>query len=694
MECHLAHLSRQERALVECLKEGTVFGPETHDRSHWPTVRAHVIRNVFRNMYKDVTPDSRGLRLRHVCVAGRLDLDEVEANIPLELDQCELFEGMTAARAKLASLRLLGLSIERNTTAEAVFNFESLHVEELDLTGTKLINRKGPALIADGLSVGSNAHFKKISVRGNSAEGAVRLRGAMIGGRLVLTGARLTNGIGPALYANGLTVRASAYLDKGFTAQGEGSEGAVRLRGATIEGWLSLKSARLIDETGPALVADRLTVASNAYFDKTFTAHGNSKDEGTIHLPGAKIGGKLVMTDARLANKSGSALVADRLTVASDAHFDKTFTADGCSKDEGTIHLQGARIGGKLVFRAAQLTNNCGPALYANGLTVASNAYLDEKFTARGAGPMGAVRMRGATIRGWFRLSAARLIGDAGPDLYVDGLTVEQNCYLDLLPPEGTPNSQTASVSTTKKRRVCRSEYAAVVLTGTNVGATLEISCRTLEMAQSAGGWDITGLTYRALEANTAQNWLDFLRQGPREYSPQPYQQFAAFARAQGEERLTQKILIAQRNDQLTRSRGHSELLTLRQKAGLLVLRLTVGYGYRTWLALVWLIGIVVVAVWLANFFGAAEREALFRPASPGAGGDDGPCRAIDLWILGLETIPLISMVPEVAADCTVADTRNGAIYLAVSIVLKLLAWALVTLFIAGYSNIVRKAGP
>ena len=40
-----------------------------------------------------------------------------------------------------------------------------------------------------------------------------------------------------------------------------------------------------------------------------------------------------------------------------------------------------------------------------------------------------------------------------------------------------------------------------------------------------------------------------------------------------------------------------------------------------------------------------------------------------------------------------ITDTAQGGFYLAVSILLKLLAWALVTLFAAGYTNIVRKPG-
>ncbi|MFE7629041.1 hypothetical protein [Kocuria sp. NPDC057446] len=798
-----AHLTSAELALVECMVKGTVFGPVTQSRVNLPVINARVIRDVLRGLYDDVVPDPKGLRLRCTRIAGRIDLDHLETRIPLELDQCEIPEGLTAVRARLASLRLNRASKERAASEEAVIHLEGLHVEALGLTRTHLVNEMGPALSADGLVVEADAEFKELSVRGRSSEGVVRLRGATVGGHLVLTGARLTNTSGPALYANMLTVKGSAYLDEDFFAQGNGPDGAVRLRGATVQGWLSLRNARLINETGPALVADRLTVASNAYLDKWFIARGNSRDEGTVQLTGATIGGQLLLTGARLSNESGSALVADRLTahanmyldvdfsargcgprgavrlrgaaikgwlslsrsmlinesgpalvansltVGSNAYFDRQFiargnstekgtvhlpgasiggkldmgaalitnksgralvadrlsvvanaylnerfTARGHSAEDGAVHLHGATIGGKLDMRAASITNTSGPALYANELTVVANAYLNAGFTAQGSGPKGAIRLRGATFQGWLDITDALITNEAGPVLSADGVTIKQNLYIGLVSGDEGRQQESVSRNITKARNKRRSDHAAVVLTGAEVGATLKISRSTLDAARTSGDWDITGLTYRTLEAETAQYWLDFLRYGTRDYSPQPYQEFASFARSQGEERLTQKILIAQRDDQLSPRPGHGGQLTDRQKAALWVLRLTVGYGYRTWRALAWLAGLVVVAVVTTHLFGASRWSALRRPDDSKPEAEWETCQEIDLWLLGLETIPLVPLLPVEADHCTIIDTPQGTIYLVVSMVLKILAWALVTLFIAGYSNIVRKPGP
>lgn len=111
-------------------------------------------------------------------------------------------------------------------------------------------------------------------------------------------------------------------------------------------------------------------------------------------------------------------------------------------------------------------------------------------------------------------------------------------------------------------------------------------------------------------------------------------------------------------------------------------------------MALVWLALLVLVAVGVTFAFGTIEAGALRQLEESKAGSSNGLCRPIDLWILGLATIPLIPLVSGDADKCDVTATPQGGAYIAVSILLKVLAWALVALFAVGYSNIVRKPGP
>ena len=72
----------------------------------------------------------------------------------------------------------------------------------------------------------------------------------------------------------------------------------------------------------------------------------------------------------------------------------------GTPDGNGAVRLIGGHIGGQLVLRGATITNVSGPALYADGLVVDSDAFLDGGFTATGSGADSAVRLTGVVIKG------------------------------------------------------------------------------------------------------------------------------------------------------------------------------------------------------------------------------------------------------------------------------------------------------
>ena len=80
--------------------------------------------------------------------------------------------------------------------------------------------------------------------RGSGPGGAVRLFSARIGGQLAFSGAVLRNESGPALVANRLQVDEEVFLRGGFEAVGAGDEGVVLdLTGARVGGVLALSPA-------------------------------------------------------------------------------------------------------------------------------------------------------------------------------------------------------------------------------------------------------------------------------------------------------------------------------------------------------------------------------------------------------------------------------------------------------------------
>ena len=123
--------------------------------------------------------------------------------------------------------------------------------------------------------------------------GAVRLAEAHIGGHLDCSGATIRNPSGPALQAGGaLQVAGRVFLCEGFTAHGVGELGTVRLVLARIGGQLDCSGATIRNPSGPALIASSLQTGSSVLLHGGFTADGDG-EQGVVRLIGARIGGQL-----------------------------------------------------------------------------------------------------------------------------------------------------------------------------------------------------------------------------------------------------------------------------------------------------------------------------------------------------------------------------------------------------------------
>jgi hypothetical protein len=289
------------------------------------------------------------------------------------------------------------------------------------LTGCRLEHPAEPPLAADrltcsvlaltGAAITGHTGADAVRLRG----GAVRLMGAHISGTLECDGASLHDDSGPALLADGLQVGQDVFLREGFTATGGGEDGAVRLTGAHIGGSLLCDGANLRNDSGPALVASRLQVGQTVFLRSGFTAIGAGK-RGAVRVISSHIGGDLNCTGAELRNDSGPALVADGLQVDQDVQCDR-LTADG-------EVVLGGHIGRLLSFDGATLNNRGGIALSSDGLRVDGTMFCRNGFTARGE-----VRFPGAQIGGRFFFDGAKLSNPGGHALVASRLTVGQDMF-------------------------------------------------------------------------------------------------------------------------------------------------------------------------------------------------------------------------------------------------------------------------
>ena len=307
-------LTPREREMVDAAAFGEVSGdladePYALDemRAWGPerTVRAEVLRHL---LLADEWPlDPGGVFLIGTKIAGELDLSQAQLRAAVSLRQC-LVDGAEVLLAHATASRIA--------------------VIECHL----------PGIGGDGLRATAG-----LAVRRSTVTGCVRLLNACLDETLDFAGTTITgrNEYGYALGADGITVRGSVFLDEGFSAAG-----AVRLLGADVS--LSIFAAgctvTAADDGGVALQGDGCMVGGSLLLQSARLA-------GAAWFPGARIGAQLVLSGAELAaaDPDGDSLFLAHVTVGGDALLAGGFTA------VGAVELPGARIGGSLVVEDATL---------------------------------------------------------------------------------------------------------------------------------------------------------------------------------------------------------------------------------------------------------------------------------------------------------------------------------------------------
>jgi len=521
---------------------------------------------------------------------------------------------------------------------------------KLIFEGAHLDGKGGRALSADNLTVDQDMECDRLT-----ADGEVLLGGHI--GLLSFEGAALNNSGGCALTSDGLRVDKVMFCRNGFTAQGE-----IRLPAARIGGRLYFDGAKLSNPGGRAFVASRLTVGQDMFcrnhggpeHDQPFVA------EGAILLVRSHIGGHLDCTGAALRNDSGPALDAYSLQVGEGIHLFGGFTATA-SSSFCAVNLTGVYIGARLLCDGAALRNDSGPALVAyGGLQVGQGVFLRRGFTATGAGKNATITLTGARIGGNLDCTAATLRNDSGPALFAGGLQAGQD--MDL----------TGGFAATGG-----GAYVTIDLTGAQVAGTL-----ASDPHRRLG---VDGLTYAGVPRQiSARDWLRLLRDGTPGYAAQPYQQLAAGYRALGNERQARQILMAQRDDELTRADTRWP-----ERLWGKITKYTLGYGYQPWRALLFLAAVVAVSCVLAVVLGA--HGALAQTSNTVTPGES--CTVVQRISVGLDlNLPVGTTLARADCDLTTDSASATAAWLtAAGWVLRLLAWVFAALFIAGFTSAVRK---
>ncbi|MEU6117337.1 oxidoreductase [Streptomyces sp. NPDC047117] len=308
----------------------------------------------------------------------------------------------------------------------------------------------------------------------------------------------------------------------------------------------------------PGLGANSVTVGG--HLDLMHT-----RISGALRLTNARIDGSLLLQGALLDHPGAVALDGSWLEIGGGIVCHSGFRA------EGEMRLSAARVGQGLHLQGARLHHPGGDALYAPGIHIGSHAAFSDGFHAEGAIDLtdatigGRVSFHTATVRG----TGARGADDRGSDARGTDCRCRGVTYRHL---------QAAELDLSAARL-----HGSVDLQYAQVGVL------HLPVEDFACPLHFDGLEYRSLRPQLpAGARLPLVARDPDGYRPQPYQQLAAVYQSLGHDHDARAVLLAkQRHRRSTlgpagRAWGH-------------LLDATVGYGYRPWLAGLWLTALTLL---------------------------------------------------------------------------------------------------
>ncbi|MFF3371427.1 oxidoreductase [Streptomyces sp. NPDC002680] len=452
------------------------------------------------------------------------------------------------------------------------------------------------------------------------AVACLRLVGARISGHLDLGGAQVAHAfwLEDCWFEEGVDLSGASTQSIAIVgSQVPGVEaGLIR-----IEGRLDLRRSRI--ESGPASPFHRRVTALSLI---------NARVAGAVNLGGAEI----TAPDEWAVSAGG--LVAEGGLYCVDG-----FVA------HGEVRLMGAQLPGGLHMRGALLERPGGRGVaLALDNAVASTLDFSDGFVANGT-----VRLRGARISDNLTFEGAVLNGPPdghGPSL---AALLMQAVDFDLTlarPPAGPVDLRGAQVSYLHDSE--RSWPDVVELDGFVYGS--------IKVDEAGERREAVG------RRGSVARRVAWIRRSPG-YSPQPYEQLAGWYRKAGHDDDARRVLLA-------KQRHRRRTLPPAARVWGHLLDVTVGYGYRPWLAGVWLLALTLLG---ALSFGSHSPHRLQR-------GEGAPFQPL---VYTLDLLIPIGGLGQRTAWYWSDDGLQWLAYLLIAF-----GWVLTTAVIAGVSRTLQKS--
>ncbi|MEV8022387.1 oxidoreductase [Streptomyces sp. NPDC086554] len=374
------------------------------------------------------------------------------------------------------------------------------------------------------------------------------------------------------------TVRASvvAALLLGGNPGQPGSVPALRLAGARISGTLDLSEA----EIGHGMWFE------GCWFEQRVRLYGAATR--TIEIKGSRLPG-LDLTMARVDGR-----VALRRTVLN-----------------GRLGLMSARLSGELVLSGTAISLPGDWAVFAGGLVMEGGLFC-RRTTVHGG-----IRLLGAQLAGGLHMERAQLRHPDGIALLADHAVVRTMALSEGFTAEGTVSLRDAQIADqlTLDGAVVRACGTALDCARMQVGVfvftpaeppsgTMDLEdARAATIRDRENAWPDTvrlqGFTYGSLhesgdlQESSVERRLAWIRRQPG-YAAQPYEQLAAWYRQIGHDDDARRVL-------LVKQRHRRKTLGLPARLWGHLLDAAVGYGYRPWLAGLWLAALILLGTTVFN---------------------------------------------------------------------------------------------
>lgn len=586
----------------------------------------------------------------------------IHGNVIRDIALGDLVEKSNPNGVNIAGAHIKGAIILGNVSSSVALHFKSctfdttIHVRGAQLPLLRFESCTfrpgwGEAIAAESLQLSGAFSVHDCVIEVQKANTAIELDNATIGSHLSLQRTTIINPDGQCISGDRAKIRSNLTLAGVQAKSGKAELGAVRFGIADVGGRINLTEGTTIDAVGgPAIMLDGIKVGEDVHAVGV-DAEAAKAMEGTFRINGADINGAFTISASNFSNMDSSAVLCDRIRVRGSIMIGPQTTISGPGV-HGALRLMGARVDGSVSFSNALIANAAGPAIAAETMTVEGHLHLNGGLKVAGAGEGGVIRLGGARV----------------------GRRLQANEAETATPTEGL-----------------------VLDLGDATVGRLQLNP---QFVRGKSRWlNVDRLSYTGLPMGaTRSEWVDLLRLNTADYSPQAWRRLADAFRDAGHDNDARRILFAQQRDRANRTLrptqrdGESAFRLWLQRCWLTVLRVTIGYGYQVGRALAWLTAIAALSVALGVAAGNIEyhgQRPLATTQVP-ATAEKIPCSTVEQVGLGLSIgLPLIK---QATPDNCRLDTSNavGQALTAIGWLLQLLSWIFATLFIAGFTKVIR----